>query len=76
MIGYAINTEIDAITYNLTHHKMIALAVFGIGFFTGNQYLMLAGIILFSHSSFDRMLGYGLKMPDNFKHTHLGLIGG
>ena len=38
--------------------------------------LQVAGIILFTHSNMDRILGYGLKYPDDFKHTHLGWIGG
>ncbi|MDA1193538.1 MAG: DUF4260 family protein, partial [Candidatus Poribacteria bacterium] len=29
------------------------------------------GAILIGHSAFDRLLGYGLKYPDAFKHTHL-----
>ena len=29
-----------------------------------------------AHIGVDRALGYGLKEPDAFKHTHLGWIGG
>lgn len=28
-----------------------------------------------AHSTFDRVLGYGLKYPDSFKHTSIGYIG-
>jgi hypothetical protein len=35
----------------------------------------LAGVILFSHSSMDRMFGYGLKYTKGFAYTHLGTIG-
>jgi hypothetical protein len=38
-------------------------------------WLQLAGIILFTHSSMDRVFGYGLKYPDSFNNTHLGPIG-
>jgi len=38
-------------------------------------WLMFAGTILFGHSSFDRVLGYGLKYEDAFQNTHLGRIG-
>jgi len=31
--------------------------------------------VLYGHSSFDRLCGYGLKYVDDFKHTHLGWIG-
>ena len=30
---------------------------------------------LFGHSSFDRVMGYGLKHEDSFQNTHLGGIG-
>jgi len=45
------------------------------GLAIGSQWLMLAGIVLVAHTSFDRMLGYGLKYPDDFRHTSLGWIG-
>ena len=35
---------------------------------------MLAGTVLLGHSAFDRVLGYGLKYPDAFKHTHFDEI--
>jgi hypothetical protein len=28
-----------------------------------------------AHIGLDRALGYGLKLPDDFRHTHLGTIG-
>jgi hypothetical protein len=75
MLGYVINTRVGAITYNLFHHKGIAIAIYLAGYFLTMHELTLAGVVLFGHSSFDRMLGYGLKYPDNFKNTHLGWIG-
>lgn len=72
MIGYAISTKVGAFTYNLFHHKAVAIAVLCLGWYMGNSALELAGIILFGHASMDRMFGYGLKYPDHFKHTHLG----
>ncbi|HRJ84641.1 MAG TPA: DUF4260 domain-containing protein [Ignavibacteria bacterium] len=75
MLGYLANSKIGAFTYNLFHHKGIAIAVYIAGIFAASSVLMFAGIILFAHSSFDRLLGYGLKYGDNFKNTHLGLIG-
>lgn len=57
MIGYLLKEKTGAWTYNLYHHKGIAVFIFGFGFFLDNQILEIAGIILFSHSYFDRMLG-------------------
>jgi hypothetical protein len=71
MIGYLINPAIGAVTYNFAHHKGLGLAIGLFGLMMGNQYLMLAGVILVAHSSMDRVAGYGLKYPDSFKHTSL-----
>jgi hypothetical protein len=75
MLGYLINTRVGAFTYNILHHKGIALAFYFGGFFLVIHELTLAGVVLFGHSSFDRIVGYGLKYSDNFKNTHLGWIG-
>ncbi len=71
MVGYAFNTRVGAFTYNLFHHKGVAIIILSCGWYFSIPILELAGIILFAHSSLDRMLGYGLKFSDSFKHTHL-----
>ena len=75
MLGYLFSTRSGAVMYNVLHHKAIAILLFWYGLYTGNSWLELAGIIMFGHSSLDRMLGYGLKYSDSFQHTHLGWIG-
>ena len=75
MLGYLINTNMGAFTYNMLHHKGIAILAYVLGIYTSNELLQLIGIILFGHASFDRVLGYGLKYADSFNHTHLGIIG-
>ena len=75
MLGYAAGEKIGAWIYNLFHHRGIAVLIFGSGIFLGSQATEIAGIILFSHIAFDRMLGYGLKYEKGFKFTHLGEIG-
>ena len=75
MLGYLINTRAGAYTYNFFHHKLIAAAVILVGYGLHNQAVILYGILLYAHSSFDRMMGYGLKYPDSFNNTHLGPIG-
>lgn len=72
MVGYVVNTRLGAISYNLFHHKGVAILVGCLGWYLAVPELQLAGIILFGHASMDRIFGYGLKYPDNFKHTHLG----
>ncbi len=75
MIGYAVNTKVGAFAYNLAHHKGVAILFYFAGIYFNNIALQLTGIILFGHSSFDRVMGYGLKYNDSFHHTHLGMIG-
>jgi hypothetical protein len=75
MIGYLAGNKVGATTYNLFHHKGIAIALFAIGLAVNNNLLQIIGIILFGHSSMDRMFGYGLKLNEGFKYTHLGIIG-
>jgi hypothetical protein len=75
MIGYAAGKEAGALTYNLFHNKTIAILVFIAALALDNTLLEITGIILFGHSSMDRMFGYGLKLSRGFKYTHLGMIG-
>src|SRR2546423_9834239 len=75
MVGYAFGNKTGAIIYNLFHHKALAIALYIFGSYLQNEVLQLIGIILFGHSSMDRMLGYGLKTFQSFKYTHLGEIG-
>jgi hypothetical protein len=72
MLGYLANPRVGAWTYNVFHHKGIAILIGAIGLYAQIDVLMLAGTILFAHASFDRLFGYGLKFADSFHHTHLG----
>jgi len=73
--GYSINSRIGAFTYNFLHHKGVAVIIYLAGLYFGFEPLQFTGLLLFGHSSFDRMLGYGLKYNDSFHNTHLGWIG-
>jgi len=75
MAGYIAGPRTGAVVYNLFHHKGIAVLVYIAGLWTSSEALQLAGLVLLGHSSFDRMLGYGLKYSDDFSNTHLGKIG-
>ena len=75
MLGYLGGNKIGAFFYNLFHHKGLAVLVYILGVYLDIHSIQLTGIILFSHSAFDRLLGYGLKYESGFKFTHLGEIG-
>ena len=74
MLGYLAGNKVGALTYNAFHHKGIALCMAVAGLGLGMAGLMVAGILLFSHAAFDRVMGYGLKHFTGFKHTHLGVL--
>lgn len=75
MLGYIVNTKVGAITYNIFHHKGLAILIYFLGIYFETELLKLIGVILFGHASMDRIFGYGLKFDNAFKNTHLGEIG-
>jgi len=74
-LGYLISPKAGGIFYNLLHHQGFIAVILIIGIILNHDFLISASLIYFSHSNFDRMLGYGLKQMDSFHNTHLGKIG-
>ncbi len=72
MLGDLVNARVGAVTYNLFHHKLVAVAILAFGYASGSISWQVAGFILLAHACFDRIFGYGLKYPDSFKHTSSG----
>jgi Domain of unknown function (DUF4260) len=82
MLGYLAGNKLGAWSYNLFHHKGIALLTCVMAFLLklefplfDSDWIFVLGIVLFGHSSMDRFFGYGLKYENGFKFTHLGEIG-
>ena len=71
MLGYLAGNKFGAVCYNFFHHKAVAVVVIVAGLLIPNLLLQLTGIVLFGHSSMDRMFGYRLKTNEGFKFTHL-----
>jgi len=71
MMGYLFNTQTGAVLYNFIHHRALSISLYIVGSLVNIPVLQLIGIILFAHSSLDRVFDYGLKYRDDFKHTHL-----
>jgi uncharacterized protein DUF4260 len=67
MIGYLINSQIGAVTYNFIHHKALAILLYLFGGFTQLPVLQLAGLVMLGHSSLDRALGFELQQTKEFK---------
>lgn len=75
MVGYIFGNRAGAFSYNIFHHKGIAIGCYLLGLYLESTGLQGIGVILFSHAAFDRIMGYGLKYDKGFKYTHLGQIG-
>jgi len=52
----------------------VAVIILAASFFAHQPIGILVGLIIYGHASFDRIMGYGLKYRDAFKHTHLGWL--
>jgi Domain of unknown function (DUF4260) len=74
MLGYLINPQVGAISYNLAHFQLLAIGLAAFGLISSLPTLTLIGLIWLAHIEFDRTLGYGLK-NSSFQDTHLGRIG-
>ena len=75
MIGYLGGPRLGAITYNLVHNWIVAAVLLALGWWLPVAGLALAGAIVLAHVGMDRVLGFGLKLPTDFRDTHLGRLG-
>lgn len=76
MVGYLANTRVGAATYNLGHTLVGPGLLLGWAWLDGPVLALALGSVWLAHVGMDRLFGYGLKYEDDFKHTHLGWIGG
>ena len=74
-LGYVANNRVGAFFYNLVHNYGAAAALGAIAAVTTTPWLGAVALAWALHVGVDRALGYGLKHPDHFQHTHLGWIG-
>jgi len=75
MLGYLKSPRLGAITYNLGHSAILPGLLVLSAYVNDWRIAFLLGLVWLAHVGMDRMLGYGLKYPDSFQHTHLGWIG-
>ena len=45
MVGYLVNTKVGALTYNLFHHKGIAIGLALSGYLLNNEVLVAVGVL-------------------------------
>lgn len=73
--GYLAGPRIGAMVYNAVHLYGFGAAFVALGAVMDQPLITALGFLWLSHAGFDRMLGYGLKLPESFQETHLGRIG-
>ncbi|WP_026584886.1 DUF4260 domain-containing protein [Bacillus sp. J33] len=74
MLGYILNNKVGAVLYNIFHTYSLSIGVVICGLLLSSQTVLAIGIIWTAHIGMDRMIGYGLKYPTDFKDTHLNHV--
>jgi len=71
MLAYLHSKRVGTAVYNIFHSYLTPLSL-GIVMIYFSQWLAAELVLIWiSHIALDRCLGYGLKYPTNFKHSHL-----
>ena len=72
--GYLAGPRIGAWTYNSVHTTVGPIALAVVGVLTDTDWCLQVALIWLAHIGLDRLLGYGLKYPTDFKDTHLNRV--
>ena len=71
MAGYLADAKIGATLYNAVHTLLGPVLLVACALLAEHPALLPYGLIWSTHLGMDRMLGFGLKYPTQFKDTHL-----
>jgi hypothetical protein len=71
MLGYLAGPRVGAVAYNVFHSYPLPAALGFFGVLAGAPLAVTVALVWFAHIGMDRLLGYGLKYPTDFKGTHL-----
>ena len=71
MAAYLAGPRVGSRLYNAFHTYLAPLSLLGIGVGLGATPLSWIALVWAAHIGADRAVGYGLKRPTGFKHTHL-----
>jgi hypothetical protein len=75
MLGYLRGPRLGAALYNAAHTCLLPALLGAVAWATDSLLAAGVALILVAHVGIDRGIGYGLKLPQGFKFTHLGRIG-
>ena len=71
IFGYVLGPSRGALVYDVAHVEVWPVGLAVGGAIAGEERLTQIGLIWLVHIGADRLLGYGLKYPTDFKDTHL-----
>lgn len=71
MLGYLVGPRVGSDIYNAFHTYLAPIALGAVGVWVGVTPLSWVALVWVAHVGADRAVGYGLKYPTGFKHTHL-----
>jgi hypothetical protein len=69
--GYLFGPRIGAVAYNVLHTELFPVALATVGIVSDADTATKIALVWLAHIGADRLLGYGLKYPTAFGHTHL-----
>ena len=73
-IAYALDKRFGSVVYNIVHSYPLPLLLVGASFFFSWPVGLQFALIWLAHIGMDRLFGYGLKYPGEFKTTHMSNI--
>lgn len=75
MLGYLAGPRVGAGVYNAGHGYLLPMVLLGVYAITSSAVAGVVALAWVFHIAVDRALGYGLKLEEGFRSTHLGRIG-
>lgn len=76
MVAYFAGPRVGSWFYNAFHTYLVPVTLGTAGLWFGVTALTWVALIWAAHIGVDRVVGYGLKYPTGFKHTHLSVEDG
>jgi len=70
-LGYLMNVRLGSMTYDAVHFYTLPALLAAAALAFNVPMLLLVALIWFAHIGMDRVAGYGLKYPTEFKDTHM-----
>jgi uncharacterized protein DUF4260 len=74
MAGYLMGPKAGALVYNAVHTYVGPVILAVAGLVLGAPAAILVALIWVAHIGADRLLGFGLKYPTEFRETHLSRV--